>query len=47
MTTFIHTRKRCCEECDGKGGSNVKRCGDCKGRGTITKMVNLGPGFYS
>lgn len=41
------TRKRCCESCDGKGGANVKKCGECKGRGVVTKMVQLGPGMYS
>eukprot|EP00335_Anophryoides_haemophila_P000376 CAMPEP_0204821158 /NCGR_PEP_ID=MMETSP1018-20131115/4117_1 /ASSEMBLY_ACC=CAM_ASM_000518 /TAXON_ID=46462 /ORGANISM="Anophryoides haemophila, Strain AH6" /LENGTH=93 /DNA_ID=CAMNT_0051921467 /DNA_START=445 /DNA_END=726 /DNA_ORIENTATION=+ len=47
MTYLSHTRKRCCESCDGKGGANVKKCGECKGKGIVTKMVQLGPGMYS
>lgn len=30
MTYMNLTRKRCCEECDGKGGANVKKCGNYK-----------------
>lgn len=41
MTYLDFTRKRCCEACDGKGGSNVKKCPDCKGRGIVTKMVKI------
>lgn len=47
MVTFKHKRQRNCETCDGKGGSNVQKCGTCKGRGIVTKMVQLGPGMYS
>lgn len=39
MSYLTHKRKRNCEGCDGKGGSNVKKCGECKGRGIVTKMV--------
>ena len=39
-------RCRCCETCKGKGGSEVKNCTDCKGRGSVVKMVQLGPGMY-
>ena len=35
-----------CEECDGKGGKNIKNCTACKGRGMVEKMVMLGPGMY-
>lgn len=47
MSFLEYTRKRNCEACDGKGGANVKKCPDCKGRGIVTKMVQLGPGMYS
>lgn len=40
------SRKRVCEECDGKGGMNVKTCTPCKGQGVVQKMVMLGPGMY-
>jgi len=40
-------RKRCCVECDGKGGKDIKTCDKCKGKGVIEKMVMLGPGMYS
>lgn len=39
-------RQRCCETCDGKGGSDVKTCSKCKGRGIIEKMIQLGPGMF-
>ena len=41
-----HTRKKLCEECDGKGGKVVSKCSSCKGRGMIEKNVMLGPGMY-
>ena len=47
MISFEHTRKRICAACDGKGGSEVKKCGTCKGRRIVEKMVMLGPGMYS
>ncbi len=47
MISFDHKRKRTCEECDGKGGKNVKNCPVCKGKRLIEKMVMLGPGMYS
>ena len=48
---FVQTRKLaatrdiCCTACDGKGGSNVKNCTGCKGRGvsvcgTFIQFVN-------
>jgi len=45
--SFDHTRKRICEPCDGKGGAGVKKCGTCKGKKIIEKMVMLGPGMYT
>jgi DnaJ-class molecular chaperone len=39
-------RYRNCVTCKGKGGSDVKSCGECKGRGSVVKMVQLGPGMY-
>lgn len=46
MMKLPHQRKKCCEACDGKGGSNVQKCGPCKGQGMVTKMHMLGPGMY-
>ena len=42
-------RERICTKCDGKGGKDgaVQTCGDCRGRGFVTKMTQLGPGMYS
>jgi len=40
-------RKVLCEGCNGKGGSEVEKCGSCKGRGVVIKMVQLGPGMYT
>lgn len=40
------TRKRNCEECEGKGGSKVVSCAPCKGRGIVEKVMMLGPGMY-
>lgn len=36
-------RSRCCEACQGKGGSNTQSCKDCKGRGVIVRMIQMGP----
>jgi len=33
------TRTRICEPCEGKGGSDVKNCTKCKGKGIVEKMV--------
>jgi len=41
------TRDICCTACDGKGGSNVKNCTGCKGRGFKVKMHQMGPGMIS
>eukprot|EP00095_Tigriopus_kingsejongensis_P011995 snap_masked-scaffold266_size231069-processed-gene-0.2 protein:Tk11995 transcript:snap_masked-scaffold266_size231069-processed-gene-0.2-mRNA-1 annotation:"homolog subfamily a member 1" len=34
-----------CHECDGKGGSNVQTCPDCKGRGMKVSTRQIGPGM--
>ena len=39
MINFEHTRKRICAACEGKGGKDVKKCGTCKGRKVIEKIV--------
>ena len=41
------TRTRNCTECGGMGGSKVEVCGECKGRGMVKRLVQLGPGMYS
>ena len=47
-TTFINVeRKVICQGCNGKGGSEVKICSHCKGKGAILKMQQLGPGMYT
>ena len=40
------SRKRICEECNGKGGENVTTCSACKGKGMVERMIMLGPGMY-
>lgn len=35
-----------CPECDGKGGKNVRICGDCGGHGVVMKTQQIGPGMY-
>jgi DnaJ family protein A protein 2 len=42
-----HKKQKVCEECDGKGGKNSKKCTKCKGHGVVEKIVQLGPGFLS
>ncbi|XP_023349567.1 dnaJ homolog subfamily A member 1 [Eurytemora carolleeae] len=36
-----------CTDCGGKGGSNVKTCQGCKGRGMKIQTVQMGPGMVS
>jgi len=36
-----------CNDCGGKGGTNVKSCGECKGRGIKIQMVQMGPGMVT
>lgn len=45
MVKIPHNRKKCCETCDGKGGSNQKKCSTCKGQGMVIKMQMLGHSF--
>ena len=33
-----HTRSRCCEKCNGKGGENVEKCKTCKGKGVVVQV---------
>ena len=47
MLTVNVDRKVVCSDCGGKGGKDPKACGDCKGKGVVTRMVQLGPGMYS
>lgn len=47
MMNIPHQKKKVCEDCDGKGGKNAKKCTKCKGHGVIEKIVQLGPGFLS
>jgi len=39
------TRDILCSGCDGKGGSNVKNCNGCKGRGVKIQTIQMGPGM--
>jgi DnaJ family protein A protein 2 len=47
MKSIIIDRNIVCVECDGKGGKSVHVCGACKGKGSVMRMVQLGPGMYS
>ena len=40
---FNVNKNALCEECNGKGGSNVTRCNECGGKGKITHCRQLGP----
>jgi len=40
-------RQKSCSTCDGKGGSNAKKCAACKGHGVVEKVVQIAPGFLS
>jgi len=48
-TKIAVNRERICNKCDGKGGKDgaVKKCTPCQGRGMVTKMQQLGPGYYT
>lgn len=48
-TKIAVNRERICKACDGKGGKEgaVKRCTPCQGRGMVTRMQQLGPGYYT
>lgn len=47
LMTLDHKKTVLCEECDGKGGEDVKSCNDCGGRGAVMKMQMVGPGMYT
>ena len=32
-----------CQDCDGKGGKKVTKCGDCNGMGVRTRTQRMGP----
>lgn len=40
-------RDRCCTACQGKGGSKVSTCTDCRGQGVVIQMAQVGPGMYT
>jgi len=42
-----HQKYILCEACEGKGGANIKTCSICKGKGTVDKVIQFGPGMYS
>lgn len=42
-TKIAVQRDRVCVDCNGKGGSKVSRCGECKGQGVVIKMQRMGP----
>lgn len=41
-----HDRTRACEPCNGKGGAGVQTCKQCKGKGRVIQMYQMGPGMY-
>jgi DnaJ family protein A protein 2 len=47
MKEITFDRQRNCESCDGKGGKDAKKCGTCKGSGSVEKVMQLGPGFIT
>jgi len=36
-----------CAACDGKGGTNVKSCSACRGKGIRIQTIQMGPGMVS
>jgi DnaJ homolog subfamily A member 2 len=48
-TKIAVNRERICKHCEGKGGKDgaVRKCTACQGRGMVTKMQQLGPGYYT
>jgi len=34
-----------CRECKGLGGEGATKCSDCKGKGSVTRMIQMGPGM--
>jgi DnaJ family protein A protein 2 len=47
MKQMTFDRQRNCENCDGKGGKDAKKCTTCKGAGQVEKVMQLGPGFLT
>ena len=45
--TLFHERARLCDACEGKGGSDVTKCKQCKGEGVIMKRQQVGMGMYA
>jgi DnaJ family protein A protein 2 len=48
-TKIAVNRERICKKCTGKGGKDgaVQKCKGCQGRGMVTKMQQIGPGYYT
>lgn len=43
-TLHIHLeRQRFCAGCNGEGSINTKSCAECRGSGTMTKVIQMGP----
>jgi len=42
---FEYNRRIICTDCEGDGGTNPARCGDCNGTGTITRIKETQFGF--
>jgi DnaJ homolog subfamily A member 2 len=40
-------RDRVCTDCGGQGGSKSSTCSQCKGKGMVTRMTQMGPGMFS
>ena len=40
-------RNRTCVDCNGEGGSRAQDCRDCRGKGRVMKMQQIGPGMYT
>ena len=47
MVQLKNRRTALCEDCHGKGGEGVQRCGECKGQGAVFRTVMMGPGQYA
>lgn len=46
-TSIMVERMVVCIGCSGKGGIDPKTCTACKGKGSVIKMQQLGPGMYT
>lgn len=40
-------RYRICKGCSGLGGEGAAKCTTCKGRGVVTKVMQIGPGMIT